>query len=154
MTDHVERGATPIRWFPAPICSDAEVSSEQPYPFAHARAPKAGPRLRGVGVESDSVVAYRQQQAAILEREVHNRNGGLGVARDISQRLLRHAKEAQSDIVRQPVGYLVQFDIDPHGLASRNMLAFCFQCLCQAQVVQNRRMKPVRESVHIFAQAH
>ena len=110
--------------------------------------------MRCVDVEADPVVAYRQQQTAVLEGETYDRNAGPGVTRDISQSLLHNAKDAQSDIVRQSVRDLIQLHLDPHGLAPRNMLALCFQSLRQAQVVQNRRMKSIRERVHVFAQAH
>jgi hypothetical protein len=73
---------------------DAEGSAEEPHPFTHASAAEAVPRLRCVDVESDPVVAYRQQQTAVLEGETYDRNTGPGVTRDISQSLLHNAKDA------------------------------------------------------------
>src|SRR6185312_8026954 len=133
---------------------DAERSAEEPYSFTHASAAKALPRLSCVAVEFDPVVAYRQRQTAVLEGETYDCDAGLGVTRDISQSLLHNAKDAQSDIAGQSVRELIQLDFDPHGLAPRDMLALCFQSLRQAQIVQNRRMKSIRERVHVFAQAH
>jgi len=131
-----------------------ESSSEQSYPFAHACTPQAGPRLSCIDIEPDPVVSHRKQQTAFLECEAHGCNTRPGVTRDVSQRLLRNPKDAQSDIMGQPVGYLLNFHLDLDGLASRNMLAFCFQRFGQAQIVENRRMETIRKSMHIFAQAH
>ena len=51
-------------------------------------------RSSRLDVETDPVVAYRQQQTAILEREGHRRNARLGMTGDVAQCLLRDTEEA------------------------------------------------------------
>ena len=56
--------------------------------------------------------------------------------------------------MRQSLGDLVHLDLDTNGLVPGNLLAFCFQRFRQSQVVKDRGMKSIRESMHIFAQAN
>ena len=112
---------------------------------------EARPTSGRARVKSATIVGDGKEQTTIAQCKRQLNATGFGMARNIAQSLLSDPIDTQCSIFGDSLGKSVRRDVNLYRLDTCDALALGFQRLDEAEIVEYRRMQPVRKVVHVLA---